>query len=275
MFPWVYGFTWQAGNIIFLAVFYSVVGVISLAFIVASVRAIRDLKSNRMDIIRWHVDFAELPDSARICRHSFISNTEARPCMNGFDCRACKVHLAFDAKTGSDDPQVVRGPFLGLQMPAGYFYHRGHTWVRVESDGKLSVGLDDFGRRLIGRSARAELPAIGTRLVVNGTGWIFRRGDSVVRVLSPVDGEVESLCYGDEGCYLILKPEKDRDMRHLLSGAEIRPWITRELERLQALLSTGNVGLSLADGGQLVDDMPANYPDVDWEDITAEMFLEP
>ncbi len=290
MLPWVYGFTWQTGNVIFLTAFYAVAAIIFATFGVAGARAIRDLRSNHIDEIKWHVDFNELPDFAKSCRHVFTGELNHRVCPNEFDCRTCKLHanLAMVSRLtdASDSPESgnlrkVANSIFGLDMPAGRLYHRGHTWVRKESDGTLAIGLDDFGERVVGGVAEPELPAIGTVVAVNGTGWFFRSGTSggngelKVRVLSPVEGEVVAVGGRDSGFYLKVKPGNDCDLRHLLKGSEIRPWIMREIERLETLLTAGRMEVSLADGGELVEDLPANYPGVKWDGILGETFLEP
>ena len=33
---------------------------------------------------------------------------------------------------------------LGLDYPGDRLYHRGHTWVKLEEDGMVSIGLDAF-----------------------------------------------------------------------------------------------------------------------------------
>ncbi|HQT92517.1 MAG TPA: hypothetical protein PL001_10885, partial [Candidatus Kryptobacter bacterium] len=197
MLPWVYGFTWQTGNVMFLTAFYAVAAIIFTTFGVAGARAIRDLKSNHIDEIKWHVDFNELPDFAKSCRHVFTGELNYCVCPNEFDCRTCEMH-AMVAKVPrltnssvSSEPDregLLRSdehgrphnerysldsdaPVYGLDMPADRLYHRGHTWVRKESDGTLAIGLDDFGERLVGRAAQPELPEIGTVVAVNGTGW--------------------------------------------------------------------------------------------------------
>ncbi len=65
------------------------------------------------------------------------------------------------------------------------------------------------------------------------------------------------------------------DTRHLLRGAEVRPWMMREMERLHASLSTEGLGVALADGGVPVDDFSKAYPEADWDGVLGEMFLEP
>jgi hypothetical protein len=65
-------------------------------------------------------------------------------------------------------------------------------------------------------------------------------------------------------------------MRHLLRDAEVKPWLMRELERLQLALTMEGASLpSLADGGVPVADIAAAYPRTDWDAVCGEMFLEP
>ena len=50
-----------------------------------------------------------------------------------------------------------------FQLPAGVHLHPGHTWARVEPDGLVTVGLDDFATKLVG-PAEVELPALGAHV---------------------------------------------------------------------------------------------------------------
>ncbi len=280
MLPWVYGFTWEAENLIFLTIFYSVAAIILVTFSVAALRASRDLKSDHIDEIRWHVDFNDLPYYAKACRHVIAGEIESRTCPNGFDCRACDFHAKLVAvknapsRLASADDEN-RESMFGLDMRKDRLYHRGHTWVQKESDGTLTVGLDEFGKRILGRPDAVELPQLGTRMHVNGTGWNFRKGDAKIRVLSPVDGEVIATGGVDADYYLKIRPNAITDLRHLLSGAEVRAWLIREIERLQFMLASEKAGLTLADGGELVKDLPENYPNVNWDGVLGEMFLQP
>ena len=104
----------------------------------------------------------------------------------------------------------------------------------------------------------------------------MRRGGCSVRVLSPVDGVVVETGGEGQEFYLKLRAVKGAvETGHLLRGAEISPWISRELERLQMLLAPVGTGASLADGGVPVDDMPTAMPEADWDAIWGRMFLEP
>ena len=65
------------------------------------------------------------------------------------------------------------------------------------------------------------------------------------------------------------------DARHLLRGSEIRPWISREVERLYSALAPANQAPTMADGGVPMDDIAAGYPDANWDSICSEIFLQP
>ncbi len=62
--------------------------------------------------------------------------------------------------------------------------------MRPEPDGTVTVGLDDFARRLVGTPEQVELPEPGTRLETNGPAGRLTAHGNEVRILSPVDGNV-------------------------------------------------------------------------------------
>jgi Glycine cleavage H-protein len=273
MLPNVYGFHWTAGHVIFIGTFFSVLLVILATVATAAWRMLRDIRNNQVETVRWLSDFHDLPARDRVCRHELTGEFPCRRCERGFDCRGCQTHAELAAGK-LVEPAECEAP-LGLDYPADRLYHRGHTWVREEEDGTLTVGLDDFATRLAGPPDQVKLPAPGEKLQANGAGWKMRRNGVEVRILAPVDGEVVATGGPDAGFYLKLKPPGKPDTRHLLRGAEIRPWLVREMERLQLMLSPASTGLSLADGGILVDDVPATTPEADWDAVWGELFLEP
>jgi hypothetical protein len=276
MLPGVNGFSWAAGNLIFLGAFFSVAAAIATTVMFVLFRAIRDFRSHKTDGIRWQADFEDLPARARVCRHELTNEVKHRTCENGFECAQCETHPSFLQTRRSAVPgQGPAADIFGLEMPGDRMYHRGHTWVQPEPDGTLRVGLDDFGARLVGRPEALELPGVGTRLHANGTACLIRKGGTTVRILSPIDGEVVEAAGTRAGWLLRIKPVEQTDTRHLLQGWEIGPWILREIERLQFALSSEGVGLSLADGGEMVSDIPAACPAANWNEIWSELFLEP
>ena len=258
MFPTVYGFEWNAFYLTFLGVFFTVIMVVATTAVIALRRAARDVQRQKVDSIRWHADFEELPERDRRCRHEFTGEFRERTCEQGFDCRGCDMHAKLTARAG--------------EVPAERYYHRGHTWAQPEPDGTVTVGLDDLGSRVFGEPDSVEVPPPGSRVEVNGTAWRMKRNGLEVRVLSPVAGKVVAAnsSHG-EGWILKVRPEGSRlDVRHLLRGREADRWMLREFERLQLMVSPMP---ALADGGMPVADMPASMPEADWDAVWGRMFL--
>jgi hypothetical protein len=254
-------------HFIFMGAFYSVLTAVSVTVLFALWRSRRPKQQEAH--VRWHSDFHDLPAQDRGCRHALTGEVPKRECPNAFDCRACQRHPQLkQASLGGEDEEV-----FGMSFPLDRFYHRGHAWARLETDGAVTVGLDELGRRLVGAPDAVDLPATGVRVHANGTAFRVKKRDADVRVLSPVDGEVLETGGADRGWYLKVRPE-NQDFTHLLRGEEIRPWMLREMERLQIALSSEGAP-TLADGGVPVNDIPASYPKLDWDSVCGEMFLEP
>jgi glycine cleavage system H lipoate-binding protein len=276
MLPWNYGFTWNLGHILFLGAFYTVLAIVATTVATAAWRSRRSLQARETAAIRWHADFHDLPAADRVCRHVLSGELKKRECPHAFDCRTCEVHAKLIERnsfaTNADSAEDV----LGMDFPLDRYYHRGHTWARLEDDGAVTVGLDDLGSRLLGAPDSLELPMPGDRLQVNGTAFTIGKRDTRVRILSPVDGEVVSVGDPAGKWYLRVKPDSTGEpaFRHLLRGPEVKPWLTREMERLQLALTAEGAAPCLADGGVPVSDIAASYPSADWDTVCGKMFLE-
>jgi glycine cleavage system H protein len=277
MFPWNYGFHFGVASYIFLGAFYTVLVVVTTTILNALWRAHRDLSKGKVEDIRWHSDFHDLAAADRKCRHVLTGEFKTRECPHAFDCRECETHAKLVARHPPARPAEGEEEIFGMSFPLDRMYHRGHTWARLEADGTVTVGLDDLGARLLGTPDAVELPEAGSRVQANGTAFRVQRREADVRVLSPVDGEVVETGGVDRGFFLRVKPVGGAmDMRHLLRDSEVKPWMMRELERLQLALTMEGASVpSLADGGVPVADIAAAYPKTDWDAVCGEMFLEP
>jgi len=278
MLPWIYGFHWNTGHIVFLGAFYTVLMVLATTLMVAARRSRRALVEQRVEDIGWHSDFHDLPPQDRVCRHVLTGEFKSRECLHAFDCRQCATHATLIALHPVPEADAAEEEILGMTFPLDRFYHRGHTWARVEPDGTVTVGLDDLGQRLLGVPDAVDLPQPGARVAVNGTAFRVHKRDANVRVLSPVDGKVVETATPGSDWYLRVKTagHGEMDFRHLLRGAEVWPWLMREMERLQIALSAeAGAAATLADGGVPVKDIAAAYPEANWDAVCGEMFLEP
>jgi len=274
MFPWNYGFHWTAGSAIFLGAFYTVLIIVAATVFSAVIRTRRAIASRHVEEIRWQAQFHDLPARDRFCRHMLTGEFSYRECPNAFDCRKCETHAKLITRRPPAAPMESEEEIFGMAFPLDRLYHRGHTWVRPEPDGTVTVGLDELGRRVLGAPDAVELPAAGTELRVNTPAWLVHKRGAEVMVLSPVDGEVTETGGPGREWYLRVKPRSGGlDSRHLLVPCEVRPWLLREMERLQLTLSAEGAP-TLADGGAPVPDIAAGYPKTDWDVVCGEMFLQ-
>jgi len=274
--PGNYGFDWNAGHIVFLGAFYAVLAVVALTLAFALIRSWRKLLAGESEAIRWQTDFESLPAHDRACRHVLTGEFRERQCPHAFDCRECDTHPKLIERRPPPEVEAAEEDVCGMTFPLDRFYHRGHAWVRLEPDGTAIVGLDELGTRLLGRPDALVLPQPGARIHTNGTAFQMRRRDANVRVISPLDGEVVETGDAERSWYLRIRPDGNQGtaFQHLLHGAEIRPWIQREMERLQLALTAEGAAPALADGGVPVADIASSYPSADWDAICGEMFLQ-
>jgi hypothetical protein len=269
MFPWVDGFHWSAGNVIFLSLFFAVVFVILCTFVAAVWRTVTDFRAHRDTEVCWRANFAELPEAERRCRHELAGRVASRVCDNAFDCGHCPKYSELAAL-----PVKTPARTVGISFSPNLLYHRGHTWVRPEEDGTATVGLDDLAAHLIGHPDSVEFPDKGSEIESNGIAWRMTKNGHEIRVRAPIAGIIVDTGSGVGGCFLRVRPRSQADQRHLLQGAEVRGWLSGELDRLQLQLSGPQATACLADGGTLMPELMDAMPDADWDTVLAATFLE-
>ncbi len=276
MFPWIYGFHWTPMHIAFLTIFGGVVAIVAATVVIALRRTRKSLSHKSLERLQWESEFEDLPLFARACRHQMTGETPSRTCHQEFDCRRCATHSLFLAKQSPELTAASPDQSLyGLAMPLDRYYHRGHTWVKPEDDGTYTIGLDDLALRMIGKPEQVDLPAVGAEIAAQGTGWTMRKAKASLRVLAPMDGVVVEHGNEETGWFLRIQPKDGKaNLTHLLRGSEVRPWTLREIERLELSLSPNGLGFSLADGGELVDEMHQQAPEVDWDGVWGAILLQ-
>ncbi len=272
MFPWSREFVWDAGHIAFFGALYAVLCAIGVSLVLSTRRVLRQVRAGRVARAAWRVEFAELPGSVRVCRHQITGEAPGRLCQEAFDCRGCGEHELLEAKR---EKPAACAPETGFGFdPSRRFYHRGHTWVRLEKNGTATVGLDGMARRLLGSPEKVDLARPGARLEVNGTLGRVRTRGARVRLLAPIDGTVVEVRGSGLGFKLRVRPDATFDIRHLLSGSEAKVWSLRELERVERAVGSIDGAAALADGGELVPDVGAELPRERYHALLGETFLE-
>jgi glycine cleavage system H lipoate-binding protein len=171
-----------------------------------------------------------------------------------------------------------------FHVPEDVYYHPGHAWARVETDGHVRVGMDDFARKLVGPLAGLRLPAPGTRIEQSEPGWALLAGDRSVDMLSPIDGIVVETNpeafregrppdpYGRDWL-LKVKPERlASNLKTLIVNGTERKWMELNADSLRLRLSP-NLGLVFQDGGAPVDGLAHAIDRERWDALAREYFL--
>ncbi len=185
-------------------------------------------------------------------------------------------------------PEVAK-PARGLPgwfaLPDDVMLHPGHIWARVEKDGRVTVGLDDFAHKLVGPVKGIELPALGESVAPGEPAIRLRDDGSAVSLLAPVDGKVVAVNraateeptrlddpYGQGWLFQVQSSRLDSNLRQLLRGAAARRLMDHAAEELAARVSPG-VGEVLQDGGTPVHGIAREIEPADWAAPARQFFL--
>jgi glycine cleavage system H lipoate-binding protein len=195
------------------------------------------------------------------------------------------------AAVGAEARPAARGvarPAFALpgwfQVPAGIHLHPGHTWARLEPDGLVAVGADDFAHKLVG-VARVGLPGLGDRVAQGEPAFEIGDGDKDVTMLSPVDGTVVAVNaavrekadglddpYGRSWLFKVKAPRLAANLRQLLTDNAARRYMEEAEERIALTLSP-ELGRVLQDGGVPVHGIARALAGDDWDLLARQFFL--
>jgi glycine cleavage system H lipoate-binding protein len=149
----------------------------------------------------------------------------------------------------------------GFEMPKGYCFHPGHTWVLDEGRQNARVGLDAFAVNLLGKIDRIEVTPHDRWVRQGQKIWSVTRDGVTVDMVAPVEGMVTSVNpkvlndpnriaedpYGDGWVLTLQAPQLGSCLNNLLRGSMIRAWMQNSMERVGALCA--EAGGTALDGG--------------------------
>ena len=75
-------------------------------------------------------------------------------------------------------------------IPSELKYLDSHEWVRIESDGTVTVGISDHAQSALGDLVFVEVPAVGRKLKAGEAFAVVESVKAASDVYSPVSGEV-------------------------------------------------------------------------------------
>jgi len=127
------------------------------------------------------------------------------------------------------------------EIPSDLKYTSSHEWVRIESDGSVTVGISDHAQDLLGDLVYVEAPEQGTELQAKEACAVVESVKAASDIYSPIDGEVlegnETLAdtpeiinndpYG-EGWLMRIQPAEDADMSSLMDAEAYEAHVASE-----------------------------------------------
>jgi glycine cleavage system H protein len=202
------------------------------------------------------------------------------PCTTAayIDCPAYRQLAHGDV--GLSEMSSVRG-FL---VDDTVYYHRGHLWLQ-RINGKVRLGLDDFGQWLLGDIENITFPRRKERVERSQPFLQISCSHGTAEIASPLSGTVVKI---NEGVYqdsslirtdpygagwlvelLLAKGEVDRLKRRgeeFLPAPDARRWLKDEVDRLHHVLET-EIGVTMSDGGQLTGNLLDAITKKQWDQL--------
>jgi glycine cleavage system H lipoate-binding protein len=226
------------------------------------------------------------------CRHMLSGRIPVRYCINNYECSHCEFDQELDdLGLLGPGPKPELEPELelvaGFAKPKRYYFHRGHTWARLEYGGRLRVGLDDFALRLLGPLDEIRLPELGQAVCQGQAEFALRRGQKEARVMSPLKGvvvavnpeirknptKIQEAPYSRGWLFVVTPTRLTPNLHDLMFGEESTIWLDREAGRLSALVAEETGYRLAATGGRVVEDIYGRLPKLGWEHLVHDFLL--
>ncbi|MHC1724483.1 MAG: glycine cleavage system protein H [Syntrophobacteraceae bacterium] len=240
-------------------------------------------------LVSWREVKRSKPFSQRECRHMLTGRVQFKFCANHYECKTCEYDQLLDQEDLSTvTPPIHQNKVSGFVVAEGYYYHRGHSWARIEHGGFVRLGMDDFALRLLGSPTAVSLPSIGARLKQSEMGWSIHREQRNAGMLSPMNGVVMAVNHSvlrqpdlakkdpfGQGWLMVVDPRGGlkNQVKNLLFEKTAQSWLNAEVKKLEEMvMSVYEVPLAAA-GGEIVDDIFGNLTHLKWEDLVHEFLL--
>jgi CheY-like chemotaxis protein len=138
-----------------------------------------------------------------------------------------------------------------FNIPAGLFFSPTHVWLRIEPNGEVRTGIDDFARKTIGRIDSVVAPRTGRVVKRGDVLFAVKQGSRTMDFHAPVGGRVtatndelethpEHVEINPYDLGWICRLEADglsADLQSMRIGADAVDWYRQEIDRLSHLAS--------------------------------------
>ena len=175
-----------------------------------------------------------------------------------------------------------------LEIPAGLYYDRTHTWAFLEADGMVKTGIDDFLQHVTGPITSLGMKIPGSRISKGDQLCILIQNGKHLVIYAPVSGiirehntalsadssMINTSPYSGGWIYRIEPTNWLREVVFLSMANKYRIWLNAEFTRLKDFLATAIkkdmpqfAPLVLQDGGALKDEVLSDLGPEIWEEF--------
>ncbi len=82
---------------------------------------------------------------------------------------------------------------MSTEVPGELKFLKSHEWVRVDDDGKATVGISDHAQGLLGDLVYVELPNVGDEITAGNACAVVESVKAASDVYAPVSGTVTAV----------------------------------------------------------------------------------
>jgi len=205
-----------------------------------------------------------------------------KTCPQSYHCIDCEFDQFFNDqfKVYTLLQPVQFDKISGISMPMGYYFSRGHTWIKIEDNGMVRMGIDDFACKLLGRFTSLSTPLMGKKLIQGKPAITLGRQGHKVSFQAPVNGVITEVNaharknpglisetpYTDGWVLTLYCPDLKEDLKRLLFMDTAKKFTNASVTHLYGFLEEVTQ-LKAADGGALISDIYGNLPGVSWDKL--------
>ena len=127
----------------------------------------------------------------------------------------------------------------GYNFPDELYYHIDHAWVKIESNGNVRVGINDFYQKSAGDITNMDIPFEGDEVAQGKTCGRIESGKWIGKFVSPISGEIikanielelnPSLINKSpykKGWIIVIKPSNlDDEVKNLFQVDDVKPFL--------------------------------------------------
>jgi len=148
--------------------------------------------------------------------------------------------VSHKAKARESDMKIA-----DYDLPDELYYHAEHAWAKLEDDGRVRVGMNDFFQQAAGDIVYVDLPLEDDEVEAGETCGKVQSAKWVGKLVSPVAGTIVEVNeelegdstlinkdpYGDGWIMVVAPSDWEGEKEKLLHGDAVAAWMEGEIKK--------------------------------------------